>query len=190
MATVAEVFSKGKISRESILIFLTVGTWRRGYDRVVKAVDDLVSRGVISEEVIAQTGYGCYTPQHMTVIKFCSPERFRELIAESRCVISHAGMGTIIETVRQGKPLIAVPRKPELKEVDNDHQFVTARQLESEGKILVAYEVSDLPEKLAAAAGFVPTQGQGGNGILQAVKQLFEEVAARKGKNIHWGDKQ
>lgn len=190
MASIARTVPQGTIRRQIALIFLTVGNWYKGFDRLVEGVDNLIRHGIIQEHVVAQIGYGAYRPTVMRVVDFCSPSDFRTLIAESRLVISHAGMGTIIETVRQGKPLIAVPRKPELKEVDNDHQFVTARQLESEGKILVAYEVSDLPEKLAAAAGFVPTQGQGGNGILQAVKQLFEEVAARKGKNIHWGDKQ
>ena len=129
------------------MIFLTVGTWRSGYDRLVKAVDELVTGGVITEKVVVQSGYSSYEPKHMQAIDFCSPDEFTEMISKAKVVISHAGMGTIIEAVKQNKPLIVVPRKPRLGEVDNGHQFITARQLEKEGKILVAYEVSELLER-------------------------------------------
>lgn len=162
------------------MIFLTVGTWRNGYNRLVHAVDELKKNSVISEEVVAQTGYGAYVPQHLEVVKFCSPAKFRDLVNQATLIISHAGMGTIIEAVKLGKPIIAVPRQPSLEEVDNDHQFTTARQLESEGRILVAYDVSELAGKLVEARNFVPAKGEGGERILQAVKQVIEAVAAKK----------
>jgi len=163
------------------LIFLTVGTWRAGYDRLVEAVDELLGRGVIAEEVIAQIGNGSYKPKYMTVMEFCSPDEFRDLISKSRLVISHAGMGTIIETVQLLKPLIAVPRRTSLGEVDNDHQFATAKQLEAEGKILVACEVSELPAKLEEAETFVPSGGQGSNEILEVVQGFIDDLVTRKG---------
>jgi len=163
------------------LIFVTVGTWRSGYDRLVEAVDELVGSGVITEEVIAQTGYSSYKPKHMTVMEFCSPMEFRDLIGKARLVISHAGMGTIIETVQLLKPLVAVPRRKSLGEVDDEHQFATAKQLEKEGKILVAYELNELPGKLKEAEDFNPAKGESSEGILHAVKEIIDNVAARKG---------
>ena len=162
------------------MIFLTVGTWRVGYNRLVEAADELVSSGVITEEVIAQTGYGSYRPKHMTVTKFYSPEEFAEIISKARIIISHAGMGVIIEVVKQAKPLIVVPRKSILGEVDTDHQFITARQFEAEGKILVAPEVDKLPEKLKEAEKFVPAQGQDSQGILQVVQEFIDNLSPRK----------
>jgi UDP-N-acetylglucosamine transferase subunit ALG13 len=163
------------------LIFLTVGTWRTGYNRLVKAVDELLGAGVIAEELIAQTGYSSYKPKNMEVIEFCSPAEFRNLISKTNLVISHAGVGTIIETVQQGKPLIAVPRQSLLGEVDNDHQFATAKQLEAEGKILVAYEVSELPIKLEQARTFIPVSSRVSEGILRAVDEAISSIVARKG---------
>jgi len=160
---------------------VTVGTWRSGYDRLVEAVDELVGSGVITEEVIAQTGYSSYKPKHMTVMEFCSPMEFRDLIGKARLVISHAGMGTIIETVQLLKPLVAVPRRKSLGEVDDEHQFATAKQLEKEGKILVAYELNELPGKLKEAEDFNPAKGESSEGILHAVKEIIDNVAARKG---------
>lgn len=162
------------------MIFLTVGTWRVGYDRLVKAVDELVGGSVINEEVITQVGNGKYVPKHMKIMDFCSPNEFNDLISKARLVISHAGMGTIIETVIQRKPIIVVPRCAELGEVDNDHQFSTAKQLEAEGKILVAYEVSELPAKLEEANVFVPAKSESSKGILRAVQNLIEDVVRRK----------
>lgn len=162
------------------MIFLTVGTWRAGYNRLVEAVDELVNSGVITEEIIAQTGYSSYIPKHMTITKFYSPGEFAEVISKARIIISHAGMGVIIEVVRQAKPLIVVPRKSILGEVDTDHQFITARQFETEGKILVANEIDELPDKLKEAENFVPARGQDSQGILQAVQEFIDNLSPGK----------
>jgi len=162
------------------VIFLTVGTWRRGYDRLVRAVDELVEKGVIAEEVAAQIGHGSYQPRQLKTIRFCSPDEFVKLISEVSLVISHAGMGTIIQAVRLGKPVIVVPRKASLGEADNDHQFTTAKQLEAEGKVLAAYEVSELPEKLEQAKTFVPSRSSGADQILKAVQEFIGQVANLK----------
>ena len=162
------------------MIFLPVGTWKEGYNRLLKAVDELLCNGDITEEVIAQTGYSSYKPKNMTSIDFCSPDEFTNMISRSRIVISHAGMGTIIETVKQSKPIIVVPRKADLDEVDNDHQFVTAKQFESENKILVAYEVSDLPAKLKDANTFIPTQVQVSLDIMNTVQKYIDDLIIKK----------
>ena len=176
MAGIAKVFFKGQVFREILVIVLTVGTWRTGYDRLVEAVDELAGRGVIAEEVIAQIGNGSYKPKYMTVMRFCSPEEFEGYIARCSVVVSHAGVGAILTTTKMNKAIIVVPRKAELKEHDDNHQFITAKQLEAEGKILVAYEVNELPAKLKEAETFVPSEGQGSNEILQAVREFIEDV--------------
>ena len=166
------------------MIFLTVGNWHKGFDRLVRAIDELKSEGVIAEEVIAQTGYSSYKPKNMKLMEFCSPAEFRNLISNARLVISHAGMGTIIETVQRGKPLIAVPRRKLLDEADSDHQFATAKQLEKEGKILVAYGVSELPRKLEEAESFVPIKEHSNEKIIRAVGAFLEKLEAKKTQAI------
>ncbi len=162
------------------MIFLTVGNWHKGFDRLVKAVDEFVGNGVITDHVTAQTGYGSYKPERLTAVDFCSPSEFRNLIAKAWLVISHAGMGTMMETVKQRKPIIVVPRRSALGEVSNDHQLATARQLESEGKVLAAYEVTELPDKIQEARDFMPAVGQGGQEIIRAVEAFIEQLQATK----------
>jgi UDP-N-acetylglucosamine transferase subunit ALG13 len=180
VARIAEVFSEGELCWEVALIFLTVGTWYKGYDRLVEAVDELVKGGIISDAVTAQIGYGFYKPAKLAAIKFCSPCEFSALVSRARFVISHAGMGTIIEAIKQNKPVIVLPRRRALGEASNDHQFITARQLETEGKILVAYDVSELPLKIEQAGNFVPAGEENSGRILQEVERFIENLAAAK----------
>ena len=44
------------------MIFVTVGTHEQPFNRLVKAIDKLKKDGVITEDVIMQTGYSTYEP--------------------------------------------------------------------------------------------------------------------------------
>ena len=162
------------------MIFLTVGTWRRGFNRLIKAVDELVGSRFIKEPVIAQTGYSSYKPKHFKVMDFCSPDEFTDIILKAEIIISHAGVGTIGQAICRGKPVVVVPRKVSMGEVDNDHQFTTARILEREGKILVAYEVSELEEKLEEAKTFLPKKNEGFEMIVKTVKEFIDGLDTKK----------
>lgn len=182
MAGIVEVLSESKILWEIVLIFLTVGNWHKGFDRLVKTVDELVKAGVVIEKVVAQIGHGSYTPRYLKVIYYCSPTDFTDTMAESRIIITHAGVGTICQAIELGKPVIVVPRKASLGEHVDDHQYATAKKFEEEGKILVAYEISELPDKIEQAKNFVPAKAQGNERIIRAVRTFLEKIAAQKGK--------
>jgi UDP-N-acetylglucosamine transferase subunit ALG13 len=163
------------------LIFLTVGNWHKGFDRLVKAVDELKARKDITDDIIAQIGSGSYRPSNLKVIEYCSPNEFTKLVATSTIVISHAGMGTIGQAIKLGKCIIIIPRKASLGEHIDDHQYTTAKQLEVEGKVLVAYDVSDLLSRLKEAEKFVPVQSKNsGKGIIEAIEEFLSELATRK----------
>jgi len=164
------------------LIFLTVGNWHKGFNRLVKAVDDLKGCHAITEEIIAQIGPGSYKPKYFTAMAFCSTDDFVSNIKAARVVITHAGVGAISQAAKLKKPVIVVPRKASLGEHFDDHQFSTAKVFETEGKILVAYEISELPDKLEQTKNFVPTTGEGCERIIQAVRTFLEKIAAQKGK--------
>ena len=164
------------------MIFLTVGNWHRGFDRLVKAVDELRDKEVIAEDVVAQTGPGQYKPTRLQSMEFCSPTEFEEIMDRARLVITHAGVGTVAQAITRGKPVVVVPRKAELGEIGDNHQWTTARLLEEEGKILVAYDVADLPDRLEQAEHFVPTQEQGGQRIVSLVESFIAGVADTKSR--------
>ncbi len=162
------------------MIFLTVGNWHSGFDRLIEAVDKLKEAGIISEPVIAQIGLGKYKPRNFYFVDFYSPQDFVTTVAKARLIISHAGIGTIAQAINQCKPVIVVPRKASLGEHVHDHQYTSAKQLERQGKVLVAYEIAELADKLRQARGFIPAKQQGSQKIVEAIEVFLEKLAAKK----------
>lgn len=130
------------------MIFVTVGT-QLPFDRLMQAVDSW-AQAHPDVRVFAQIGPGEYKPQHMEWSAFVTPAEFDEYYAQARAVVAHAGMGTILTALQMAKPLLVLPRKADLGEHRNDHQVATARRFDAMGKVAVAFDESELPDKLDA----------------------------------------
>jgi UDP-N-acetylglucosamine transferase subunit ALG13 len=139
------------------VIFLTVGS-RYGFDRLVRAVDDMVDRGDIHEEITAQIGLGAYEPQHMQFERFIEGNTYDARIRDADMLIGHAGSGTISLAVTNCKPLLVLPRRKRYHEHVNDHQVATARKFEELHHVLAAGEAEDLPRRFAELHDFVPAR--------------------------------
>ena len=92
------------------MIFITLGSQKFQFNRLLQAVDQLIEKSVIEDEVFAQIGYSDYQPKHYAYQKFLDREQF--LVQEEKCrvLITHGGTGAIIGAVKKGKKVIAVPR--------------------------------------------------------------------------------
>jgi len=130
------------------MIFVTVGSQKFQFDRLLKAVDRLVEDGTISEEVVAQTGVSGYRPRRCRWQPFYDRQSFEELVDRCGIVITHGGTGTIIRAVKCGKKVIAVPRLARYGEHVDDHQFQTLRQFEELNLICVCPDEHKLPDAL------------------------------------------
>jgi len=137
------------------MIFLTVGT-QFPFDRLVKAVDELVGRNGFDEEIFAQIGETSYRPRNFESVASLEKKLFDKYLKESSSIVSHAGMGTIAMALDNYKPLLVMPRSKKYGEVVNDHQAAIARKFEELGHILVAYDVEDLPDGINKLKSFVP----------------------------------
>lgn len=137
------------------MIFLTVGSMFP-FDRLVRAVDELVGAKVITEEVLAQIGDGRYEPRHLRFERFLPKVQYEERVSQATALIAHAGAGTIQLALAHGKPLLVLPRTGRFHEHVNDHQFATGRKFEELGHVLLANDVDDLPAKLVELTRFVP----------------------------------
>ena len=137
------------------MIFLTVGSMFP-FDRLVRAVDELVGQGLVADEVVAQIGDGRYEPQHLPFERFLAKPAYEQRVHEARALIAHAGAGTIGLALAQCKPLLVLPRHRRLGEHVNDHQIATARRFEQLGHVLVAWQAGDIAGRVAELAEFVP----------------------------------
>lgn len=104
------------------MIFVTLGSQKFPFDRLLQALDTLIEKGVITEPVFAQTGCSTYTPKHFSFEPFLNREEFSKKMTQADLVITHAGTGAIISAVKAGKKVIAVPRLARYGEHVDDHQ--------------------------------------------------------------------
>jgi UDP-N-acetylglucosamine transferase subunit ALG13 len=137
------------------MIFLTVGT-QFPFDRLVKAVDELVGEGLLFEEVFGQIGDARHKPRHFAFVRCLEKEAYDEHFREARAIISHAGVGTIAMAIELGKPLLVLPRRRDHGEVVNDHQAGLASRFDQLGHILAAEDESDLAGKVREFETFIP----------------------------------
>ncbi len=141
------------------MIFLTVGT-QFPFDRLVKAVDDACSQGLITEEVFAQIGQSSYESKNFKCVESLDKNSFDKYMKDCSAVISHSGMGTITMAMELNKPMFAMPRSPEYGEVVNGHQFAIAREFEKLGHVLVAYDEKQVSDKVQQLSTFIPKPRQ------------------------------
>jgi UDP-N-acetylglucosamine transferase subunit ALG13 len=124
------------------MILVTVGA-QMPFDRLLRTVDAWAAAHP-DEEVFAQIGPGAWKPQHIRWVEFLQPDEYRKLVEQSKLIISHAGMGTVLTALELGKPLLLLPRRGELRETRNDHQVDTARQLQAAGRATIAFDEKEL----------------------------------------------
>ena len=126
------------------MIFISTGSRKFQFDRLIKKVDELAGEGIITEEVFAQIAETTYIPKNIQYKKYLSPEEFKKYQTDSDLIISHAGTGALIGALKLGKQLIAVPRLAKYNEHSDDHQMQVADALESEGFLRVCYDMDNL----------------------------------------------
>lgn len=126
------------------MIFVTLGSQKFQFDRLLKKIDELIDARVITDKVVAQVGASTYTPKNYEYIKFMDREKFAETMDECSVVITHGGTGVIIGAVKKGKKVIAVPRLAKYGEHVDDHQLQLLKQFDELNIICACYELDEL----------------------------------------------
>ena len=148
----AEETAEGESSFvEEKRLFVTVGT-DLPFDRLVRSLDDWSPRQS-RYKIFAQIGESQYVPKHIEYDKFLEPPEFVKRFTEADLVVSHAGMGTILSSLKYQKPLLVLPRIAAKGEHRNEHQLATARHLKLLNKVNVAEDETDLLNILESPEG-------------------------------------
>ncbi len=129
------------------MIFVTVGSQKFQFNRLLKKIDDLIEEGIITDTVFAQTGASDYIPKNFSFEPFLDRETFAQKIAECNTVITHGGTGVIIGAVKKGKKVLAVPRYAKYGEHVDDHQLQLLNQFDDLGIIIACYDLDKMAEK-------------------------------------------
>ncbi len=128
------------------MILVTVGMHPMGFERLVRKMDEIAAE--LEDEVIMQIGGTKYAPRNAKHFNFTTEQEMRELCQKARIVVTHGGVGSILEAIKSEAIVIAVPRLKKLGEVIDDHQSCLVRELEKEGKLAAVYDIDMLEEAL------------------------------------------
>lgn len=165
------------------MIFVTTGIHEHGFDRLVKAVDDLAGQEIV-KDVFIQTGFSAYQPKNCEWSKSIDFMDFEKRMDKSDVVITHGGAGCIAGALECNKPTIVVPRLRKYNEHNNDHQLELASTLEKSGRVLVVRDVKDLAETIKKVWNFKPRLAVGENRISKIVRDFLVQIAKEKGLEI------
>ena len=128
------------------MVFITLGSQKFQFNRLLKEIDKLVEQGKIKEEVFAQIGYSDYQPINYTYKKFMDRDEFAAMEGKADIVITHGGTGAIIGAVKREKKVIAVPRLAKYGEHVDDHQLQLFKEFENMNIIVACYDTEKIGE--------------------------------------------
>lgn len=144
------------------MIFVTVGTHEQPFNRLVKAVDELKRDGVITEDVIMQTGFSTYEPKYCQWSKLIPYQQMIKNVEDARIVITHGGPASFVMPLQIGKTPIVVPRQKKYDEHVNDHQVEFARNVSERMRTIIPVEdISDLGKIIKNYDEIVANMGHG-----------------------------
>ena len=107
------------------MIFITLGSQKFQFNRLLKAIDKLVEQGKIKEEVFAQIGYSDYQPLNYNYKQFLDRDEFASMEGKADIVI-------------------AVPRLAKYGEHVDDHQLQLLKEFEDMNIIVACYDTEKL----------------------------------------------
>jgi UDP-N-acetylglucosamine transferase subunit ALG13 len=156
-------------------VFVVVGSLFP-FDRLIKAVD-LWAETRKDVTITGQVGKSSYIPKNMTFYENLSAKDFNACFSQSDLIISHAGMGVILKSMVENKPLILMPRRLALKEHTTDHQMATAKAFKKMDFVNIAMDDEELlrylkePEKILSKHKIGESASKG---LIDALREFIE----------------
>lgn len=167
------------------MIFLTVGT-QLPFDRLTRGVDSWAA--VHPEvEIFGQIGPGACKPKHFPSAAFLAPDEVDRYITRAELIVGHAGMGTIVSSLKMRVPIIVVPRRQALREHRSDHQLATASWLKEELALNVVLDIDELPALLDHRHELPPGREIGDAARPRLLRTLSDFVQNEQDEHSTWG---
>ena len=160
------------------MIYVTVGTMHLEFSRLIRKMDDIAR--ITEEKTIIQRGMNSFLPEHCEHFDFKGREEVEAIQQEARVVVAHAGIGSVLDALKAGRPLIVVPRLKHFGEHNNDHQLDLARAVERRGWGQLVMDIDELEEACAhpppAHTNYSPAKAE----FIQAVRKAIETGISKR----------
>lgn len=112
-------------------------------------LDKMIDQGIIEDTIIVQAGSTKYKSNHMQIFDFIDMNDFSKYVADCDVMITHAGVGTIINGINHGKKVMAVARREKYDEHENDHQVEITTKFRDMGYIVGCLDADEMIDKYA-----------------------------------------
>ena len=126
------------------MIFVTLGTHELAFKRLLNYLEEMD----IKEEVVIQSGNTKFDSKKYKIIPFLSHDEFDDYIKKSELVITHGGVGSILNALKNEKKVIAMPRLSKFKEHNDDHQIEICEKFDREKYIISCQDFQELKEAI------------------------------------------
>ena len=130
------------------MIFITLGSQKFQFNRLLTAVDGLVENRKIKEEVFGQIGNSDYIPENFESRRFLDHKEFECMMNRADVVITHGGTGAIMSAIKKGKKVIAIPRLAKYGEHVDDHQIEIVGEFKNLDLICECNDIENLSDAL------------------------------------------
>ena len=134
------------------MIFVTLGTQKFQFNRLLRMMVDLIENKKIHERVFAQIGNSDYLPQYYEYCNFLSNNDYEEYIKNCDILVSHSGVGTIMTGLKYRRKIIVVPRLSKYGEHIDDHQTQIAQSFSKLNYVLMYSDEDNNMEQLIVDA--------------------------------------
>lgn len=148
------------------MILVTLGTQDKQFRRIIEYVLKAIEDGIIKNEkkIYIQSGqtkqeqidFDKQKYNNVEIFDFKDEDELKIIINSSEYIISHAGVGMILNSIKQGKKTIIVPREQRFDEHVNNHQLQIAEEFERKNYILVARTYEEFKQCLQQMKSFQP----------------------------------
>ena len=144
------------------MIFVSLGTNDKSFKRLLEEIEKQIDLGLIKDKVIVQAGFTKYESKKMKIIDLMPINEFNRNIEQCDILITHGGVGTILDGLKKGKKIIAFPRLSKYQEHVNDHQVEIINEFYDSGFILTG-EIDKVSELINESYNFKPKKYKSNN---------------------------
>lgn len=158
------------------MIFVTLGTQDKPFNRLLEAVQKQIDNKKIKGKVIVQAGCTKFESKDMEIFDLIPMEDFEKNISECDILITHGGVGSIVDALKRGKVVIAAARLEKYAEHVNDHQLQIIKNFSEAGYIIALNNFDKLDEALKLAKKFKPNKYKSNTeNMIKLVEKLINE---------------
>jgi len=157
------------------MILVTCGSSHLPFDRLIGAAGELLGGG----PVVIQHGPSTVRIAGARNVDFLRMDRLTELVRDARVVVTHAGVGSILLALTNGKRPVVVPRRAALGEAVDDHQVECARRFERAGLVRLVENPAELGAAVASAVDGTYTPRERERPLVDELRSYVQAAVAR-----------